>query len=389
MSCTKRLVNGVRVWVIDLRFRTVNGPERYRRAAKDQRSQKYAEAEERSIHEYFRVHGTIKPLLGNEPQAAPKPRRDSFTWDQALVHYQAHEYQTLSTSTQRSFKGVWSNPVFEKAWKGRKLQDITYQALVVYFGQLGKTRKPATLHQHRSVLLQVLKSVGPQGDAPGEMLDALPRFPKKVRIGKQAYELPTDAQVEAIFAEVATPGSYLRPKALRRIQLAYALASHAGLRASEVRALLAEDIDLTKKTLTVRRSEHYGVAEGTKSGDERVIPIAHPRLLKLLTKRLAEMAGKEERHVALQSSDQPWGQHGLKLAYTRTTRRLGLPLSKFHGLRHYYCTSLIRRGVPLSTVQYLMGHSSLVVTNRYAHALEAEGRQAEVERAFADVSDSE
>jgi integrase len=389
VTVTKREIRGVKCFVIDIRFRGANGPERYRRAAKDQRSQRHADAEEREIHAYFREHGTIKPLLNPEAVPSGKTRRD-HTWDEAVAHYEAHEMLALSESTRRTFRAILKHPVFVKAWGGKRLSEIGYSSIQVYEATLAKTRKPATIHQHRSVLQAVLKSVAPHGNEPGLMLDGVPTFPKKHKIGKQGYELPSDPQVETLFGEVATPGSYLRAPSLRRTHLAFALAAYAGLRASEVRALLRMDVDLDRKVLTVRRSEHHGQVEAPKNGDERVIPIAHPRLRRMLEARIKEMAGKGgDAHVAIQRNDKPWGQSGLKLAYVRTCKRLGLPLSKYHGLRHYYCTALIRRGVPLTTVRYLMGHSSLVVTQRYAHALEAEGRQEEVERAFADVLDDE
>jgi len=38
-----------------------------------------------------------------------------------------------------------------------------------------------------------------------------------------------------------------------------------------------------------------------------------------------------------------------------------------HSLRHTACTNLITAGVPVEAVRLFMGHSSLVVTQRYIH----------------------
>jgi len=385
MTVSRRLVRGARVWIIDLRFRGPHGEERYRRAAKHQGKLQALE-EERRIQQFWIEHGTIKPLLAGEEER-PKARRN-HTWDDAVQHWKDHELRTVSASTRRGYEAVLKHPAFAGAWNGRKLVEIKRTDLVTYFAGLGERYKPATLHQHRSVIMGVLKSVGPHDDDRGVMLDALPSFPAKVKVGKQVVQVPSDADIAAIFAEKPQRGSYLRAESQRRLHLAYALAAYAGLRASEVRALTRDDVAIDRRVLTVRHSEHYGHVETTKSGDERIIPIEHPRLVTALKGRLAEMAEMPgcDSHIAIQDDGKPWGQYGLRNAYRRTATRLKLPLSRYHGLRYYYCTLLIRKGVSLTTVQYLMGHSSLTVTDRYAHVVEAEGRQAEIARAFADVA---
>jgi len=55
-----------------------------------------------------------------------------------------------------------------------------------------------------------------------------------------------------------------------------------------------------------------------------------------------------------------------KKAWQRARRRAGLSHVRVHDLRHYYAARLVRRGVPLYSVQRLLGHSSPVLTQRYA-----------------------
>ena len=48
-------------------------------------------------------------------------------------------------------------------------------------------------------------------------------------------------------------------------------------------------------------------------------------------------------------------------------RRVGLEGVTFHTLRHTYASWLVEAGVDLYTVKELMGHSTLSMTERYAH----------------------
>lgn len=51
----------------------------------------------------------------------------------------------------------------------------------------------------------------------------------------------------------------------------------------------------------------------------------------------------------------------------RLCKRAGIRSIGWHTLRHTFASQLVAHGVSLRAVQLLLGHSSVVVTERYAH----------------------
>ena len=58
---------------------------------------------------------------------------------------------------------------------------------------------------------------------------------------------------------------------------------------------------------------------------------------------------------------------GLRAVWGRARKAAGLNSVRLHDLRHTYASILVSQGTPIYTVQRLLGHSSPVVTQKYAH----------------------
>lgn len=55
-------------------------------------------------------------------------------------------------------------------------------------------------------------------------------------------------------------------------------------------------------------------------------------------------------------------------AFEKAREQIGRPDIRFHDLRHCYASLLASKGETLTSIRDLLGHSSLTVTSRYAHA---------------------
>ena len=63
--------------------------------------------------------------------------------------------------------------------------------------------------------------------------------------------------------------------------------------------------------------------------------------------------------------------HQLRKAFEAAREAIGKYDLRFHDLRHTYASMLAEAGEVMTTVQALLGHSSLVVTSRYAHMFDS------------------
>ncbi|GAB2723092.1 tyrosine-type recombinase/integrase [Halomonas garicola] len=138
-----------------------------------------------------------------------------------------------------------------------------------------------------------------------------------------------------------------------------ALALNTGCRRGELLGLEWERVDLKAQLIHLE-------AEHTKAKRRRSVPMnnaARQAMLSLLQFRM--------RYCA----DTPWvfcNQNGQRIADIKKTwatvcRKAGIQDFRVHDMRHTCAAWLVTSGVPLAEVRDLLGHSSITMTERYAH----------------------
>jgi integrase len=155
-----------------------------------------------------------------------------------------------------------------------------------------------------------------------------------------------------------------------------------GLREGELFALRVEDLALGRRQLHVRRT--YGCATAPRAGDEPLLQVwsevtpksSRSRIVGLspgLVEVLAEHIGT--RHAGLVWSVPPREEDGdahlrpasVLYGWEKATLSAKLPLYSLHSMRHSFASQLVMAGVPLAHVQSLLGHSTIKMTEKYAH----------------------
>jgi integrase len=147
-------------------------------------------------------------------------------------------------------------------------------------------------------------------------------------------------------------------------------AVHTGLRMGEQRALRWTDIDFERRMITVRRSapKWLSIEKSPKSNRHRPVDMTEE-----LAQALERLPRKRETVFcnADGSKLRPGQFHEILWA---AQKKAGLRRIKWHELRHSFASILTSGGAPLIVVQSLLGHSTIRMTERYAHLAPGQSR---------------
>ena len=136
-------------------------------------------------------------------------------------------------------------------------------------------------------------------------------------------------------------------------------ALHTGGRLSEVLNLRWEDVDQAQGVLFFDQTN-------TKSGKQREIPIDGELAAVLQERRKHRFGGGEAREFVF-----TWQRkriRSVKTAFEKARDRAGLGKEvTFHTLRHTFASWYMINGGDLYRLQKYLGHSTIELTQRYAH----------------------
>jgi len=194
----------------------------------------------------------------------------------------------------------------------------------------------------------------------------------KLKIG---IDIPAPAEMRAIIGKLDTAAGRYRPVLLTAI--------FTGLRASELRGLRWDDVDLKTGEIHVRqRADRYGKIGRPKSeAGERTVPLPPMLVAALREHRLASPRSElglvfpnDRDGVDHRNSIVYRGFHPAQVAAGVVDQHGGAKYKGLHALRHFYASWCINRRVdgglelPLKVVQARLGHSSIQMTaDRYGH----------------------
>ncbi len=346
------------------------------------------------------------------PSSRPLVRRifNSSNINQTLARFESYLiYKNFSKHTRKKYLFVvrqFLEFLGEKSFAAAKKLDY-----LAYFEMLSnKGLRAQSIQNSHYALRAFSKSLRLSGQIPVSI-------PHSVLIRKAPKRLPHAKSIEEIESLIAAAGS-LRNTAL--LELGYA----AGLRVSELSALRCEDVELKARSLTVRNGKggkdrialfgrkaaaaiEYYLA-GRKRGP---VFVAQPRRQRgglwrdrhgtwfgqwretarngkhvMRTVRLGdyELPTKERARIALDAyladklpaqpgviPENGLSTKGIWRIVSDAAKRAGLTGVHPHTLRHSFASHLLNAGADLRSIQELLGHETVVTTQKYLHIAQA------------------
>ncbi len=128
-----------------------------------------------------------------------------------------------------------------------------------------------------------------------------------------------------------------------------------GLRAAEIVALQAADIDWDKGLILIRRG---------KGGKFRVVPLGG-KAEQALDKYLAHRQRPDSPHVFLSEGGEPLTYSGLRMMLQRKGQQAGVH-GNLHKWRHTAAVEYLRGGGRVETLRAMLGHTKIDMTLHYA-----------------------
>lgn len=135
---------------------------------------------------------------------------------------------------------------------------------------------------------------------------------------------------------------------------------HTGMRLGELCGLRWPDVDLNQRKITVQHSLVEGILGSPKNNKIRYIPISND-LYDVLIKKV-----KKTGYVFTHKKE-PVTSIVAYQALQRICQQASLGRTGWHVLRHTFASMLVASKVPMRAVQMLLGHSTILMTERYAH----------------------
>jgi len=233
-----------------------------------------------------------------------------------------------------------------------RLSDISKYALQQYITKKSQDLSFATANRHRSLLSGIFKLA-----IDWDLLTVNPcsGITKLNENPPPARNLSNEEAIKVLAA--------LAKDSNKNAAAALSLLFFTGLRLSEVLNARWEFVNIENKQLYLPH---------TKSGNSRFVPLNN-EAIKIL---VAQKSRKINSDWIFPGKDTSKPLHNPRKAWKRALESAEVEYARIHDIRHSFASACVRSGSSLYAVQKLLGHSSPITTQRYAHFASDELREA-------------
>jgi len=146
------------------------------------------------------------------------------------------------------------------------------------------------------------------------------------------------------------------------------LALNTGARLGEILALQNQDVDLENRRIHVCKLKEYRngeICKRTKGGVDRWLGINDEVYEVLAAQR--RTGWSKPKDFVVHRSGESLDARSIRSVHWRVCKKAGLRKIRIHDLRHTFASHYVMNGGSLHDLQALLGHSSPMMTQRYAH----------------------
>jgi len=223
---------------------------------------------------------------------------------------------------------------------GPRIAEYRLARLTTTSAHTGRRLAPRTVNLELGILKAVLRMAASEECG---FLEKVPRV-RMEKVPQGRLRFLSEDEATRLLAECRRAAEHpVTTCRCPHLVAAVEVALNTGMRRGEVMGLTWDRVDLSRGVLQL---------ETTKSGRRREIPMNRAVYDVLAT---------------LPRSGARLFPTSVRAAFLSAVERAGLANFHFHDLRHTFASWLVMRGRPLKEVQELLGHSSVRMTERYAH----------------------
>jgi integrase len=316
-----------------------------------------------------------RAMAGN---GSPVVNRKKITFDQLAEKYE--EIQKGEPYFEKTRK--YYVEILKGNFKGRRLYQITPLDVETFKKQRKDT--PTRAKKERSEVavnreLETLRHVFNKGVEWG-MMEKNPfdkfREPIFFKEDENRVRYLTEDEINRLMAvldakakEIENPNKQTTEDAQKKVNPYYLknivmAALLTGLRRGDILNLKWPDVDMEKGILFFNEQ---------KKKNKRRVKVLNSDMIQLLK----SIPKGESQYIFNGPDGKPL--RDIKRSFRTALKRAGIKNFHFHDLRHTSASYMVMRGASLKSVQEHLGHTSLTMTQRYAH-LSPEFQRSEVER---------
>ncbi len=316
----------------DRRWRIGSAAEYSLKDARERAKQIKAEVQE---------HGQPLEVLRNDQSGTLRSFIEGPYMEWASAH-QSHGKQMVTRILGALSKKVLDTPLVDlrkthlERWQTSRLKDGI---------------RPSTINRETA---QIRSALHHAVDDPAYSITENPAVGIKAkrvdRVGVTRYLEPDERR--RLMPALRARDDHLRPLTL--------IALNTGLRRGELFNLQWRDITLgsVNRSVTVR-------GEGAKSGQSRTIKLNARALIE--ARRWKRLSSGTDRSDYVFPGKGGKRLNNIKKGWATLLRDAAITDFRFHDCRHDFASRLVMAGIPLKAVSKLLGHSTILLTERYAH----------------------